>query len=220
MSGLGFGTIIPSACLFLTINRHTIILVKQKDQFRPTELPIFVQYNGHACQFLLTHLPISFQTFSDRLARALEQKDPVDNSTGSPETMDLACAWLERCKKSHFLCKSPESHLPTRVIDVENLETNTVPLSQKVVLPSIDQWPKTFRDAIYVTGCLGIRYIWIDALCIAQEDENDWAFESGRMEDYYLNSTITIAAARIYERDKEHSLEKRETFYAHRYPKS
>ena len=30
--------------------------------------------------------------------------------------------------------------------------------------------PKTFRDAIFLTRKLGIRFIWIDSLCIIQDD--------------------------------------------------
>ena len=34
--------------------------------------------------------------------------------------------------------------------------------------------PKTFRDAITVARRLGIRYLWIDSLCIVQDDSLDW----------------------------------------------
>lgn len=33
---------------------------------------------------------------------------------------------------------------------------------------------KTFQDAINVTRSLGYLYIWIDSLCIVQDDKNDW----------------------------------------------
>jgi len=36
-----------------------------------------------------------------------------------------------------------------------------------------DQAPATFRDAIIVARCLEIRYLWIDSLCIIQEDTAD-----------------------------------------------
>ena len=34
--------------------------------------------------------------------------------------------------------------------------------------------PKTFQDAVVVTRALGLRYLWIDSLCIIQDDEGDW----------------------------------------------
>ena len=59
---------------------------------------------------------------------------------------------------------------------------------------SFSSLPKTFQDALYVVGWFGIKYLWIDALCIIQDSENDWAHESGRMRDYYKYSFATIAA--------------------------
>jgi len=54
--------------------------------------------------------------------------------------------------------------------------------------------PKTIQDAIYVTRQLGIPYIWIDALCIVQDDTADWEKESGMMADVYSNAHVTLAA--------------------------
>ena len=54
--------------------------------------------------------------------------------------------------------------------------------------------PKTFQDALSVVGWFGIKYLWIDALCIIQDSDDDWAHESGRMRDYYKYSFGTIAA--------------------------
>lgn len=54
--------------------------------------------------------------------------------------------------------------------------------------------PKTFQDAFSVVGWFGIKYLWIDALCIIQDSEDDWAQESGRMRGYYKYSFGTIAA--------------------------
>jgi hypothetical protein len=41
---------------------------------------------------------------------------------------------------------------------------------------------------------LGIRYLWIDSLCIIQDDPEDWALESKRMSQYYGGASLTIAA--------------------------
>ena len=54
--------------------------------------------------------------------------------------------------------------------------------------------PKTFQDALSVVGWFGIKYLWIDALCIIQDSDDDWTHESGRMRDYYKYSFGTIAA--------------------------
>jgi hypothetical protein len=47
-----------------------------------------------------------------------------------------------------------------------------------------------------VTHELGLRYIWIDCLCIIQDDTSDWEIESKRMASIYGNSKATIAAVK------------------------
>ncbi|KAI0973303.1 heterokaryon incompatibility protein-domain-containing protein [Xylaria arbuscula] len=53
---------------------------------------------------------------------------------------------------------------------------------------------QTFRDAIWLTRKLGLQYIWIDSLCILQDDSKDWAVESAKMSSIYSNGYLTIAA--------------------------
>lgn len=55
--------------------------------------------------------------------------------------------------------------------------------------------PQTIIDAIDITRHIGIRYLWIDALCIIQDSAADWVKESAKMLDYYGNSYLTISAA-------------------------
>ncbi|PSN70821.1 HET-domain-containing protein, partial [Corynespora cassiicola Philippines] len=54
--------------------------------------------------------------------------------------------------------------------------------------------PPTFRDAIIVTRKLGYRYLWIDSLCIVQDDPSDWKEESGKMVEIYQNAALVLAA--------------------------
>jgi hypothetical protein len=56
--------------------------------------------------------------------------------------------------------------------------------------------PKTFRDAIVVAQKLGLRYLWIDSLCIIQNSDSDWLKESASMSTIYQNSVLTIAATK------------------------
>ncbi|KAF2245985.1 HET-domain-containing protein [Trematosphaeria pertusa] len=57
-----------------------------------------------------------------------------------------------------------------------------------------DTIPKTFKDAIRFCLMLGIRYIWVDSLCIIQDDEKDWEIESSKMADIYQFAYLTLAA--------------------------
>ncbi|GAB7355542.1 hypothetical protein MBLNU459_g6020t1 [Dothideomycetes sp. NU459] len=61
---------------------------------------------------------------------------------------------------------------------------------------SIDesQLSRTIRDAFCVTRRLELRYIWIDALCIVQDDPADFNVEALKMSQYYGNAYLTIAA--------------------------
>ena len=64
--------------------------------------------------------------------------------------------------------------------------------------PSEFDWeklPATIKDAVNVTRDLGIRYLWVDSLCIAQDDEADKSEEIKNMGRIYKNAAVTIAAA-------------------------
>jgi hypothetical protein len=129
----------------------------------------------------------------------------------------------EKCTRGSALDSSPI--LPSRVIDVADPDNcylfekigerdNYLTLSYcwgqgerllttmgcfemfKRRLPTDDQMPVTFHDAFTVTRALGYRYIWIDALCIIQDDPQDLNMEMAKMGDIYHNSTVTIFAGK------------------------
>ncbi|KAF2735609.1 HET-domain-containing protein, partial [Polyplosphaeria fusca] len=54
--------------------------------------------------------------------------------------------------------------------------------------------PQTFQDAVKITRRLHIQYLWIDSLCILQDDKSDWEVESGHMGYVYAGAVCTIAA--------------------------
>jgi hypothetical protein len=68
-----------------------------------------------------------------------------------------------------------------------NLELRKAGIDWKTLL-------KTFQDAITSSHALGLSYVWIDSLCIVQDDSTDWAAEAGQMKNVYSNAHITIAA--------------------------
>ena len=55
--------------------------------------------------------------------------------------------------------------------------------------------PRTFQDAVTVTRAIGVRYLWIDCLCIVQDDRNDWKKEAAVMGSIYERALMTIAAS-------------------------
>jgi Heterokaryon incompatibility protein (HET) len=55
--------------------------------------------------------------------------------------------------------------------------------------------PQTFKDAVAVTRRLDLRFLWIDSLCIVQDDEVDWFREAAAMASVYGNAHVTIMAS-------------------------
>ncbi|KAI0436329.1 heterokaryon incompatibility protein-domain-containing protein [Xylaria telfairii] len=58
---------------------------------------------------------------------------------------------------------------------------------------SMDILPQLFQDAIKVIKSLGIRYVWVDCLCIIQDSLPDWETESLEMSKIYTNSICNIS---------------------------
>lgn len=132
-------------------------------------------------------------------------------------------SWVSDCVDGHESCENPEHpHLPTRVVDVgldhgvvklvetQGAKDNYICLSHcwglaqiiTTTLSTIESrkacidWEdlsNTFRDAITFTRSLGFRYIWIDSLCIIQDDAKDWEVESSKMAAVYSNGYLTLA---------------------------
>jgi hypothetical protein len=74
---------------------------------------------------------------------------------------------------------------------LQTTSQNIESLKREIVFSSL---PQTFKDAVIITRQLGIRYLWIDALCIQQDSDLDWQAESANMPAIYTNAYLTIAA--------------------------
>lgn len=55
--------------------------------------------------------------------------------------------------------------------------------------------PESFQNAILIFRALGVRYVWVDSLCIVQDNEADWQAQSAQIDSIFANSCITIAVA-------------------------
>ncbi|EIW87315.1 HET-domain-containing protein, partial [Coniophora puteana RWD-64-598 SS2] len=58
----------------------------------------------------------------------------------------------------------------------------------------LEKLPAAITDAILVTCALGERYLWIDALCIAQDSRDDKKVQINVMDQIFLRAIITIFA--------------------------
>lgn len=81
---------------------------------------------------------------------------------------------------------------PTRHPVIKTLKANYKSHQTGIETTSL---PAALRDAIELTLVLGYSYIWIDALCIVQDDADDWAAEAATMCHVYLDAAITIVAS-------------------------
>lgn len=149
----------------------------------------------------------------------------VYSNSGSAECLKLAAELFSSCLDGHKSCSAQypaSSELPTRIIDTQGSApklidgagrhgtfaalsycwggdttfklTGATEAGFRAGRPHAD-FPPTLRDAITVTKALGIRYLWIDALCIIQDSVKDWAREAARMRDVYRGAVITISTS-------------------------
>lgn len=72
--------------------------------------------------------------------------------------------------------------------------TTTKTLEKHLSEIPLDILPKTLRDAVLLTRAVGIRYLWIDSLCIIQDSNDDWEKEAATMGTVYARARLVIAA--------------------------
>ncbi|KAI1117979.1 HET domain-containing protein [Nemania sp. NC0429] len=145
---------------------------------------------------------------------------PVEH-TDSEASMEHLKDWIRNCTKRHTCYTSDDPVLPTRLVQVVDGQVRVVntegrrgrymTLSHKwgtnegfkltksniTDLTSFIPWddiPKAYQQSIEVTRRLGIEHIWIDSLCIIQDDTEDWKREAGKMKEVYGSSYLNIAA--------------------------
>ncbi|KAI1344433.1 HET-domain-containing protein [Xylariaceae sp. FL0016] len=76
------------------------------------------------------------------------------------------------------------------------LITTTMNMKQHEAGIILQSMPQTFQDLITLARHLRLaRYLWIDALCIVQDDPADWEREAAQMATVYRNAWLTVVAA-------------------------
>lgn len=55
--------------------------------------------------------------------------------------------------------------------------------------------PRTIRDAMTVVKSVSMRYLWVDVLCIVQDDTKEKQIEIAKMAGIYANASLVIIAA-------------------------
>ncbi|KAI1325350.1 heterokaryon incompatibility protein-domain-containing protein [Xylariaceae sp. FL0255] len=140
----------------------------------------------------------------------------LDPNILSKASQELLKSWIKQCK-----CREMRTVLPARLLDLRQTDTvclvetasmgehpEYVALSYRWAdgqntclrasyLSLHDQQPYSnfsicFQDVFRLCKAIGFKYIWIDALCIVQDDDSDKVRELSKMADIYMGSSLTV----------------------------
>jgi hypothetical protein len=118
----------------------------------------------------------------------------LDVSNGAIKLIETATAIHKDSLERRFVALS-HCWGKTTIIKTENSDPKTANYQSHLRNIAPADLSQTFRDAVHATRELGFRYLWIDSLCIIQDDGDDWAREAATMCDVYSNASLTLAAA-------------------------
>ncbi|RSL68349.1 hypothetical protein CEP54_002889 [Fusarium duplospermum] len=126
---------------------------------------------------------------TDLPTRLLEISSPNANNIRLVEVTKLPISTLDEIAKAGFVTLSYcwGGDQPVKLTKKTAQE-----LHKGIAASSL---PKTLQDAVKHTSALGMKYIWIDALCIPQDDDLEKGLEIARLPSYYRNNTATVVAA-------------------------
>lgn len=129
--------------------------------------------------------------------------------------------WISRCDDEHECGGGDAPFLPARVLAITsdpiklivptsgttgrfaalsycwgstgNLTTTSNNIKEREAGIQWETLPNLFQDVVQITRQMGIHFLWIDALCIIQDDQADWQRESSNMGGIYSGAYVTIA---------------------------
>jgi hypothetical protein len=124
-----------------------------------------------------------------RVIDVLSRQDPflVEPNDEYGDYFALSYCWGEKRRPDMMLFGLTSKGRRGFSDPVPNMETH------KTRIP-LCSMPKTLSDAVIVTRLMGVKYLWIDALCIVQGDDEEWANEHDNLVGIYTNAKLVIAA--------------------------
>ncbi|KAF2686025.1 HET-domain-containing protein [Lentithecium fluviatile CBS 122367] len=157
-------------------------------------------------------------------AHEVGQSGLAESTISLAENWLKSCAHAEGKHLECAVYDEKRSQLPARVLDIGVNDSSTVKLHISVegetgkyvalshcwggktpimttaqnfeehLLGIPQPLPQTFEDAVTITRELGLRYLWIDSLCIIQDSPDDWAIHAPHMAQVYGKAYVTISA--------------------------
>jgi hypothetical protein len=110
-------------------------------------------------------------------------------AVGAPGDINICLKELnENSQEAYMALTYCWGGYPTEVTNIDNL-----PARQRNL--SFSSLPATIKDAVIVTRELGCKYLWMDALCIAQDNDEERGRELSKMAQIYSRALLTISAA-------------------------
>ncbi|KAK2682279.1 Heterokaryon incompatibility [Fusarium oxysporum f. sp. vasinfectum] len=162
---------------------------------------LFRLSGGISRLWVYSRMGISYGTYKvlhSKISPEKKQKN-CSSSVLDPEWVDLGIVreWMERCSEEHeSKCQNPnEKHVsPAWPIDTKDdclVSATEDPgsLSRNNVFVTA-----TVQDAIHAVRTIGERYFWVDAICIAPENEEQLAEQLQLMGGIYASAKLTIVA--------------------------
>ncbi|KAL8687117.1 MAG: hypothetical protein Q9218_006622, partial [Villophora microphyllina] len=107
----------------------------------------------------------------------------------------------EKGQPPHVRLEATNSGVDYQYVALSHCWANTKPLmtvdsniAEHGIRVPWDKLSQAIREAIVLTCALGLEYIWIDSLCIIQNDVRDWENELTNMGMVYGNAAVVFAA--------------------------
>lgn len=124
-----------------------------------------------------------FESSSERVPRRLldlGSDDMPKVSICTPSSLPIeSYVTLSHCWGGTLPCRTLKSNLEDRQKSME-----------------LDGLPILFREAVSICRMMNVKFLWIDALCIVQDDPDYWADQAEIMADIYRNAIFTLACHR------------------------
>jgi Heterokaryon incompatibility protein (HET) len=153
--------------------------------FRPTRLLKIDKESGNLRLVSFAIVPREMEPDS---TQEIQSPQSLEDAPAVKDDQDIATELTTGDEKVEYLALS---HCWGGEIECRLRKTN---LSQNLESIDINGLPRNFQHAFSITCQLGYDYLWIDSLCIVQDDPVDWEKESAKMGLVYSNAACVISA--------------------------
>lgn len=123
--------------------------------------------------------------------RLLDLGDKDDTRCKLVETQSLR-------EQRHYIKYAAFSHPWGVAEDHHHFKSTKANSPDHLIAIELDQLPVNYKDAIHVCRAVGMRYLWIDSICVLQpadEDPGDFQDEAAFFQDIFSSADFVIAAS-------------------------